>query len=318
MAGDISDVYVEQMPPFDILTGGFPCQAFSARGKQEGFGDPKGQLYHELVRILDMRAPKAFIFENVAALVTMDGGRRNKRTEPISSIVLGETFRCLLDAFQAAGPGYVVSWRIINSRHWLPQMRERVYICGVRADLECSPLDLSTLGGSGDTVGAVIGEATVVREVVNTVRQVLEEKSSPAVARASLTPEQWEKIQSPEFAAKAGRWPRGDGKEGGEGREIKLDGKAPTLTSSYHRASSFSTQFIFEEADGERRDIPRFLTPRECTRVMGFPESFEILGSPERDHHLNRQVGNAVCPPVIMAVGARMLAALEQAGAGRA
>ena len=179
-------------------------------------------------------------------------------------------------------------------------MRERVYICGLRSDLGCPPLAL------GDVPGGAAGADCAK----STVRQVLEHKASSAVARATLTQEQWEKIRNPEFAAKASRWPRGDGKDGAAAKEIPLDGKAPTLTSSYHRASSFSTQFVFEEADGERREVPRFLTPRECARIMGFPESFQIP-SPEKDHHWYRQIGNAVCPPVIEAIGAHILTALE-------
>jgi len=248
----VSDVYADDIPDMDILTGGFPCQTFSARGKQKGLGDPRGQLYLELVRILKMKQPKAFLFENVAALVTMDGGRRNKRTEPLSAIVIGQTFKLMLEAFKEVG--YHVSWRILNSRHWLPQMRERVYIIGIRKDLSSHGMLWENLGGEGNMTKGPGAESKV--------RDILERPDSMAVAKASLSQAQWDTIQAPEFEKKAGRWPSKKTASKLHERAIDLEGKAPTLTSSYHRSSSFSTKYIFEESDCRMREIPRFLTPR--------------------------------------------------------
>jgi len=292
LVGDISGLYAGQgLPSFDVLTGGFPCQSFSCRGEQRGMEDPRGLLFSELVRLLRCCQPKAFLFENVAALVTIDGGRRNKRTEPLSATEVGTTFRHIMDAFQAEG--YVVEWKILNSRHWLPQMRERVYVVGFRADQGVSTIDWTPPGGIG---------------IDTTVRMILEASDSEEVARSALTAEQWATIQSEEFVAKAGRW---KSKEGVNDREIGLDSKAPTLVSSYHNASSYSTKYIFEEADGTTREVPRFLTPRECARVMGFQDSFSIpLGSDHLRGRFYHQIGNAVCPPVIAAIGDKMLSAL--------
>ena len=74
LIGDITGYDAAQLPAFDVLTAGFPCQPFTVRGAQDGLGDPRGQLYLEIVRVLRAKAPRGFLFENVAGLVVMDGG----------------------------------------------------------------------------------------------------------------------------------------------------------------------------------------------------------------------------------------------------
>jgi len=120
----------------DILTGGFPCQPFSARGKQRGFHDDRGQLYREIVRVLRACHPKSFIFENVAGLASMGdggGGRYQGRSLPRTRGEAGSVFQTILTAFQNCG--YTVDWNICNSRHFVAQNRERVFIVGIRNDL---------------------------------------------------------------------------------------------------------------------------------------------------------------------------------------
>ena len=97
-------------------------------------------------------------------------------------------------------------------------------------------------------------------------------------------------------------------------REIWLDGPAPTLVSSYRCATSITTRFVYEEADGTRRERPRFLSPRECARLMGFPDSYRYdlpphvrLRATFSESDIYHQLGNAVCPPVIAAIVERML-----------
>ena len=63
------------MPGFDLLCGGFPCQSFSSAGKRRGFGDPRGTLFFELARLAEARKPRYLLFENVANLLSHDGGR---------------------------------------------------------------------------------------------------------------------------------------------------------------------------------------------------------------------------------------------------
>ena len=115
---DIRDVDAAAIPDFDILLGGFPCQPFSMIGKRDGLADPRGQLFNEIVRILDARNPRAFVLENVKNLV-----KHNK----------GETYRYIKQAVQNAGTGYMVYEAILDSQNFgVPQHRERTYIVGIK------------------------------------------------------------------------------------------------------------------------------------------------------------------------------------------
>ena len=94
--------------------------------------------------------------------------------------------------------------------------------------------------------------------------------------------------------------------------------EAPTLISSYHSITNFSSKYICEELDGTLRDgihkMPRFLTPRECCRMMGFPESFitpdPVCSGAHSVEWFYHQIGNAVCPPVIQSIGENIVAIL--------
>jgi site-specific DNA-cytosine methylase len=129
----------------------------------------------------------------------------------------------------------------------------------------------------------------------------------------------------------------GRGDDASDKARINVDGKSPTLISSYHKACSFSTRFLFEQADGTRCDgeggnrRPRFLTPRECCRIMGFPEDFAVpppasspasptAGQGQGKEALEvarfyRAIGNAVTPPVIAALGSELIRCLRDAPA---
>ena len=96
LGGDVTDVYAQDLPPFDLLTAGFPCQPFSQRGDQAGFDDPRGQMYTELVRLLTVSQPKAFLFENVPALVLMSGGWRPMREAEARDSQAGATLALTL------------------------------------------------------------------------------------------------------------------------------------------------------------------------------------------------------------------------------
>lgn len=115
--GDISKMDVENIPNFDILTGGFPCQPFSIAGHREGFDDERGRgnLFFDIVRILQHHKPKAFLLENVKNLKTHDKGHTIK--------VIYEELEKL---------GYHVTDTVLNAVEYgnLPQNRERIYIVG--------------------------------------------------------------------------------------------------------------------------------------------------------------------------------------------
>lgn len=112
--GDITAVDAESIPDFDILCGGFPCQAFSAAGNRKGFADTRGTLFFDVERILMAKKPKGFILENVEGLVNHDNGN---------------TLKTILEHLEAIG--YKVSFQVLNSKYFgVPQERKRIYIVG--------------------------------------------------------------------------------------------------------------------------------------------------------------------------------------------
>jgi len=122
--GDIFQVKNEDIPPFDFLFGGFPCQPFSASGKRNGFADTRGTLFFEIERIIKYHQPKGFILENVEGLVKHD--LENKHDE------IGRTLKTILDKLENE-LDYKVSWKVLDSVNFgVPQSRKRVFIVGTK------------------------------------------------------------------------------------------------------------------------------------------------------------------------------------------
>lgn len=112
--GDITKINAKELPDFDCLVGGFPCQAFSIAGRRMGFDDTRGTLFFDLARILRAKQPRLFVFENVKGLLSHDGGA---------------TFRIIIQTIDELG--YDCQWQVLNSKNFgVPQNRERVYIVG--------------------------------------------------------------------------------------------------------------------------------------------------------------------------------------------
>lgn len=112
--GDATTINTSELPDFDLLVGGFPCQAFSIAGKRAGFEDTRGTLIFDVVRVLRDKRPRHFILENVKGLLSHEGGK---------------TFAAILEVL--TDTGYDVSWSIHNSKNYgVPQNRERVYLIG--------------------------------------------------------------------------------------------------------------------------------------------------------------------------------------------
>lgn len=151
IAGDIWDVDSKDIPSFDILTGGFPCQPFSTLGEQPGLtdskhvsgrrkglqtdnddegetitepssGDGRGQLFTQIVRILKDKQPSAFLLENVPGILTTDGGN---------------AIQTILQSLEDVG--YNVDHQVISSRGLTAQSRKRLYIVGIAKRIKCKP-----------------------------------------------------------------------------------------------------------------------------------------------------------------------------------
>lgn len=116
----ISDEFIRGIGRVDILAGGFPCQAFSVAGKRKGFGDTRGTLFFEIARFAHILRPKYLFLENVKGLLNHEGGA---------------TFETILRTLDELG--YNVEWQLLNSKNYVAQNRERVFIIG-RLRGECT------------------------------------------------------------------------------------------------------------------------------------------------------------------------------------
>ena len=127
ICGDVTQIDSADIPDFDILCAGFPCQAFSYAGKRMGFEDTRGTLFFEVARILRDKRPKGFILENVEGLVSHDSGK---------------TFSVILDTLHSLH--YKVSYRVLNSKDFgVPQERKRIYIVGTKTkEVDLNSFDL--------------------------------------------------------------------------------------------------------------------------------------------------------------------------------
>lgn len=108
---DIREVVPTQLPDFDILTAGFPCQSFSVAGNEKGFNDNRGNLFFEIIKIAKEKKPSYLFLENVKGILSNDNGR---------------TFLRILVELETIG--YDIQWQVINGRYFVPQNRERVFI----------------------------------------------------------------------------------------------------------------------------------------------------------------------------------------------
>ena len=264
-AGDIHLVPSSDIPPHDILCGGFPCQPFSlagvskknSLGRSHGFEDVRqGNLFFEIARIIQHHQPAAFILENVKNLTSHDKGR----TFAIIHRTLTEDL------------GYHVHSRIIDARHWLPQHRERIFLVGFR---QPHSYQFPNPPDHHPTLASILDPAPP--------------------AKYTLSDKLWTYLQN--YAAKH--------KAKGNGFGCSVfgpDGVARTLSARYHKDGS---EILISQ--GPSRN-PRRLTPRECARLMGYPDSYQITVS---DSQAYRQFGNSVAVPVVSALAQSVLNALN-------
>jgi len=118
--GDVRKINPNELEDFDLLTGGFPCQAFSMAGKMQGELDPRGTLFYEIIRIAEVKQPRYMLLENVKGLTT-------KKFESTFKKILSELNRI----------GYNVYWKVLNSKDFgIPQSRARVWFVCFRKDID--------------------------------------------------------------------------------------------------------------------------------------------------------------------------------------
>ena len=277
--GDIVPYDENDIPDHDVLVAGFPCQPFSIAGvtKHNALGIPhgfecatQGTLFFDVARILKAKRPKAFLLENVKNLISHDKGN---------------TFKIILDTLERQ-LGYHVYYKIIDGRHFVPQHRERIIIVGFD---EPVPFDWDIKYPE---------HIPVLRDILHPEdgsekadEQYTTGKLAKVNPKYTLTKHLWEYLQA--YAEKH----RKAGNGFGYGLVTPND-IARTLSARYYKDGSEILVY-----QGKNRN-PRRLTPRECARLMGFPDTFQIPVSDTQAYH---QFGNSVIVPVINSVAKLML-----------
>ncbi len=284
LIGDIVSFPAEDVPSHDVLLGGFPCQPFSIAGvsKKNALGRPhgfecttQGTLFFDVARIIAAKRPAAFLLENVKNLLSHDKGR---------------TFDVILQTLREE-LGYEVHYRVVDGQHFTPQHRERIIIVGFRGKTSFSWDDLH-LPESGPRLGSILHRTDGSEPVLPWDHDRFFDHASRRVqAKYTLTPNLWTYLQN--YAAKH----RAAGNGFGFGMAYP-DSVTRTLSARYHKDGS---EILVHQSDASR---PRRLTPRECARLMGFPDTFRI---PVSDTQAYRQFGNSVVMPVMREVARIML-----------
>lgn len=283
-AGDITEVHTDDIPEHDVLLAGFPCQPFSiagvskknSLGREHGFEDKtQGTLFFDLARIIQARRPRAFLLENVKNLQSHDKGR---------------TFKVILETLQNE-LGYFVDWKTIDGQHWTPQHRERTVIVGFRDPSgfswdalqppEKGHLKIRTILHKVDGSEPLI-EDDGSRFFDHSSRQVLE--------KYTLSDKLWRYLQG--YAAKH----RAKGNGFGFGL-VYPDSISRTLSARYYKDGS---EILVWQGEGKN---PRRLTPRECARLMGYPDDFKI---PVSDTQAYKQFALSAVLPMMESVAKLM------------
>lgn len=248
----------------DIVLGGFPCQTFSYSGKRAGLQDPRGQLYLQMIRVIDYYQPKMFVAENV------DGIRNSKNNIDGEKVDISALDRIMLD-FESHG--YNVTYKVLNaSDYGVPQNRKRVIIMGLRKDI--------------GTVDDIYYPFPLYNDI-----------DRKKISAKDAIDDLWMKIDDKNYFnhskkdySKAKFYP---GKKMQGNNQIKAHMPAPTIRAEHHgniEAHYRSTLENVEDMAGWRR-----LSVRECARLQSFPDEFNFVTSASSAY---KMIGNAV-PPVL-------------------
>lgn len=282
--GDITGVNAKGIPDHDVLLAGFPCQPFSiagvskknALGRKHGFADEtQGTLFFDVARIIEAKRPRAFMLENVKNLMSHDKGHT---FEVIKRTLTKEL-------------GYHIHTRVIDGQHFVPQHRERIVIVGFR---EAQPFDWESLDlpakGSRRLGDILHREDGTEPELEWDGDRYFDHNKGRVNPKYTLTDKLWNYLKEYKKKHEA----KGNGFGFGL---VGPDDIARTLSARYYKDGSE----ILVKQKGKRN--PRRLTPRECARLMGFPDDYRI---PVSDTRAYKQFGNSVVMPVFREVAQAM------------
>jgi len=273
--GDIQSIDREDIPPHDVLVGGFPCQPFSIAGLQRGFEDKRGGLFFEIDSILESHEPKALLLENV-------GGLRSRRSS--------DALKQILSKLDERGY-YCPEPKILNARHFgVPQNRARIFIVGFRSQAAMRRFEYPEARKKEVTVGKILRKNVDPRYYLS------------------------EKLLSTLEAHKSRHSRKGNGfglqvleREdvanaivvGGMGHERNLirDPLPASVVRNLKEPSEVNSKGI------------RRMTPEEWAQLQGYTRRFEF---PVSDTQAYKQLGNSVAVPLITELGKQIALALRK------
>lgn len=289
-SGDITQIPARDIPEHDVLLAGFPCQAFSQAGLRQGFSDTRGTMFFEIQRILAARRPAAFLLENVKQLRGHDKGRTlktildilNGRTvaELPNDIPMSEEARASL----SQSLNYEVSYEVLRATDFgVPQNRERVYIVGFNRD-KFPDIDLKDFFSSLKKPGTVkLGTVLEDNRIVDPKYTISDRLYAGHIRRKE------------EHKAKGNGF--------GFSLFTRESPYCNTISARYYKDGS---EILIDQSDIGKN--PRKLTPKECLRIQGFPEKYDL--SAVSDVQLYKQFGNSVSVPVIRAIAQKVITTL--------
>ncbi len=268
--GDITQVDEQAVPDHDILCAGFPCQAFSISGKRRGFEDSRGTLFFDVARIVKAKRPQVVFMENVKNFATHDGGRT-------LSVV-----RATMEEL-----GYDFYHKVLSAVDFgVPQKRERIYMVCFRKDLGVEhfryprPFELT-------------------RHIEDFL---LEDESMVADLYVDRPDTYYNGVKDTTYSNRSIRL--GIVNKGGQGERI-YSTKGIAITLSAYGGG------IFAKTGGYLvRGRPRRLHPRECARLMGYPDTYRICNNRNQAY---KQFGNSVVIDVLQYIALEIASSLETA-----
>ncbi len=269
---DINDIESEDIPNFDVMLAGFPCQAFSVAGNREGFNDKKGRgvLFFELLRIIKDKKPSIIFLENVKNLVGHDGGN---------------TFNVIVSSLKEEG--YNIKYSVLNAMEYgdIPQNRERIYIVGFK-DRELyknfefpMPIPLKTK----------------LTDIIDFDKEVDEKYYyTDGKYKGDIYQKLVEAMDDPHAIY---QWRRTYVRK-------NKSGVVPTLTAN--QGEGGHNVCLIKAKHGIRK-----MTPHECFNAQGFDESF-VLPDKMSNARLYKQAGNSVCVTVIKRIANNIMDAYKE------
>ncbi len=266
--GDITKVNEKDIPDHDILCAGFPCQAFSISGKQRGFEDSRGTLFFDVARIVKEKKPKIVFMENVKNFATHDNGKTL------------ETVKMTMEEL-----GYSFHKKVLNSVDFgIPQKRERIYMVCFRNDLKIDNFSFPK-------------SLELTKHVEDYLLDDLSLTENLYVDRPDIY---YNDTEDNLYSNKPIRL--GTVNKGGQGERI-YSTKGIAITFSAYGGG------VFAKTGGYLiNGKPRKLHPRECARLMGYPDTYKISEKPNQAY---QQFGNSVVVDVLQYIGIEIGKAVE-------